>query len=208
MLLLSLVRMGPLPRRPLRHAALAHANRPQASHREEPPPQGAPCGLSGNSPEPIEPRTSRSKRSAPPGSRTLATEQRRPRAPCSAGRGTDPRRDRAAPKASRGGCEDGLGTRPRTDSSFPGGRLMTEERNNLDPELRRIQRLLETAATDGVDQDILRVRNNLLRFIHSPGAVKPRQWKARLVVAFAILAPAAAAAGVAASALRVFRTTP
>jgi hypothetical protein len=84
---------------------------------------------------------------------------------------------------------------------------MTEERNNLDPELRRIQRLLETAATDGVDQDILRVRNNLLRFIHSPGAVQPQQWKSRLVVAFAILVPAAAAAVLAASILGVFRPT-
>ena len=84
---------------------------------------------------------------------------------------------------------------------------MTEERNNLDPELRRIQRLLETAAADGVEQDQLRVRNNLLRFIHSPGAVYPREWKSRLLVAFAIVVPAAAAAVLAASILGVFRPT-
>ena len=84
---------------------------------------------------------------------------------------------------------------------------MTEERNNLDPELGRIQRLLETAAADGVEQDQLRVRNNLLRFIHSPSAVHPREWKSRLLVAFAILVPAAAAAVLAASILGVFRPT-
>src|SRR3982074_3199756 len=84
---------------------------------------------------------------------------------------------------------------------------MTEERNNLDPDLRRIQRLLETAAADGVEQDQLRVRNNLLRFIHSPGAVHPREWKSRLLVAFAILVPAAAAAVLAASIFGVFRPT-
>jgi hypothetical protein len=84
---------------------------------------------------------------------------------------------------------------------------MTDERNNLDPELQRIQRLLETAAADGVDQDVLRARNRLLGFMHSPVAVRSRRGGPGLLVAFAILVPAVAAALLVASILGVFKPT-
>lgn len=84
---------------------------------------------------------------------------------------------------------------------------MSDEQNNLDPELLRIQRLLDAAATSGLEQEVVRVRNKVVAFMHAPAAAHHRLRVSRLAVAFAVLVPAAAAAVLTASILGVFKPT-
>ena len=82
---------------------------------------------------------------------------------------------------------------------------MTEEKQDLEPVLGDIQGMLEVAAAEGVDRDVIRVRNRLLNFMHSPRPVPNRRWNSRLLVAFAVLVPTMAAALLTTSILGVFR---
>jgi hypothetical protein len=82
---------------------------------------------------------------------------------------------------------------------------MTDERVNLDPELLRLQRLLEMTSAEGEDADLLRARNRLVSFMQSQPAIHRRRRRGGLMVAFAVLVPTAAAALLAATILGVFR---